>query len=43
MAEKLQITIIGLGLVGASAGLALRRYPDKVRVIGHFRPTRISP
>jgi prephenate dehydrogenase len=35
MAEKLQITIIGLGLVGASAGLALRRYPEKVRVIGH--------
>lgn len=35
MAEKLQITIIGLGLVGASVGLALRRYPDKVRVIGH--------
>ncbi len=35
MAEKLQISIIGLGLVGASAGLALRRYPDKVRVVGH--------
>jgi prephenate dehydrogenase len=37
MADKLQIAIIGLGLVGASAGLALRRYPDKVRIIGHDR------
>jgi prephenate dehydrogenase len=35
MAEKLQITIVGLGLIGTSAGLALRRYPDRVRVIGH--------
>jgi prephenate dehydrogenase len=37
MANKLQITIIGLGLIGASAGLALRRYQDKVQVVGHDR------
>ena len=35
MAEKLQITIIGLGMIGASAGLALRRYQEKVLVVGH--------
>jgi prephenate dehydrogenase len=37
MPDKLQITIVGLGLVGASAGLALRRYADKVTVVGHDR------
>ena len=35
MAEKFTITIIGLGLIGASAGLALRRYQDKVTIVGH--------
>jgi prephenate dehydrogenase len=35
MSEKLQVAIVGLGLVGASAGLALRRYQDRVTVIGH--------
>ncbi len=35
MAEKMQITIIGLGMIGASAGLALRRYQDKVLLVGH--------
>jgi prephenate dehydrogenase len=37
MPEKLKITIVGLGLIGASAGLALRRYADRVTVIGHDR------
>lgn len=37
MTEKLNIAIIGLGLIGTSAGLALRRYQDKVTVIGHDR------
>ncbi|MCX6032290.1 MAG: prephenate dehydrogenase/arogenate dehydrogenase family protein [Chloroflexi bacterium] len=37
MPDKLQITIVGLGLVGTSAGLALRRYADKVTVVGHDR------
>jgi prephenate dehydrogenase len=35
MAEKLHVAIVGLGLIGASAGLALRRYQDKVTVVGH--------
>lgn len=37
MTDKLQVTIVGLGLIGASAGLALRRYQDKVTVVGHDR------
>jgi prephenate dehydrogenase len=40
MAEKLQITILGLGLVGSSAGLALRRYADKVSVVGHDKDSK---
>ena len=35
MPDKLQVTIVGLGLIGRSAGLALRRYADKVTVVGH--------
>ena len=35
MAEKLHVAIVGLGLVGQSIGLALRRYPEKVTVVGH--------
>jgi prephenate dehydrogenase len=35
MADKLHIAIVGLGLVGQSIGLALRRYPEKVTVVGH--------
>lgn len=35
MPDKLQVTIIGLGLIGASAGLALRRHADRVFVVGH--------
>jgi prephenate dehydrogenase len=36
MAEnKLQITIVGLGMIGASAGLALRRFQEKVTIVGH--------
>ncbi len=37
MTDKLQVTIVGLGLIGTSAGLALRRYQDKVTVVGHDR------
>ncbi len=35
MADKFTITIVGLGLIGASAGLALHRYQDKVTIVGH--------
>lgn len=35
MPDKLQVTIVGLGLLGRSAGLALHRYADRVLVIGH--------
>ena len=35
MPDKLQVSIIGLGLIGASAGLALRRHTDRVTVVGH--------
>ncbi|MGE5602220.1 MAG: prephenate dehydrogenase [Nitrososphaerales archaeon] len=35
MPDKLNVAIVGLGLIGASAGLALRNYQDKVSVIGH--------
>lgn len=35
MAEKLQVSIVGLGLLGISAGMALRRYEERVRVTGH--------
>jgi prephenate dehydrogenase len=42
MAEKMNITIVGLGLIGASAGLALRRYADRVTVIGHDRDTGLA-
>lgn len=37
MSDKMQITIVGLGTIGASAGLALRRYQDKLTVVGHDR------
>lgn len=33
--DKLQVGIVGLGLIGTSAGLALHRYQDKVIVTGH--------
>jgi prephenate dehydrogenase len=42
MAEKLQVAIVGLGLVGASAGLALRRFQDRVYVIGHDRSPEVA-
>jgi prephenate dehydrogenase len=42
MAEKLQITIVGLGLIGASAGLALRRYADKVSIVGHDKDSKLA-
>jgi prephenate dehydrogenase len=35
MSEKLQVAIVGLGLIGTSAGLALHRFQEKVTVIGH--------
>ncbi len=40
--NKIQVTIIGLGLIGASAGLALRRYPDRVVVVGNDRSRDIT-
>jgi prephenate dehydrogenase len=40
--EKTQVTIVGLGLVGASAGLALRRYTDRVVIVGHDKDTGIA-
>jgi prephenate dehydrogenase len=42
MADKLQITIVGLGLIGASAGLALRRYQEKVYVVGHDKNSSLA-
>jgi prephenate dehydrogenase len=42
MAEKLHITIVGLGLIGSSAGLALRRYADKVTVVGHDKDSKLA-
>lgn len=42
MTDKMQITIIGLGLIGASAGLALRRYADRVTVVGHDRDPSVA-
>lgn len=42
MGEKLKIAIVGLGLIGTSAGLALRRYQDKVTVIGHDRDPGVA-
>lgn len=37
MSEKLQVAIVGLGLIGASAGLALHKFQEKVTVVGHDR------
>lgn len=37
MADKIQVTIIGLDLLGASAGMALRRHAERVVVVGHDR------
>jgi prephenate dehydrogenase len=42
MAEKLQVSIVGLGLIGVSAGLALHRYQDKLTVVGHDRSPELS-
>lgn len=42
MPDKLQIAIVGLGLIGTSAGLALRRFQDKVTVVGHDRDSEAS-
>lgn len=42
MADKLHVAIVGLGLVGQSIGLALRRYPDKVTVVGHDPSPELS-
>ena len=35
MPDKLQVSIVGLGLIGRSAGLALRRLAERVAVVGH--------
>lgn len=35
MPDKLHVAIVGLGLIGTSAGLALHKYQEKVTVVGH--------
>jgi prephenate dehydrogenase len=42
MTEKLQITIVGLDLIGSSAGLALRRYADKLSIVGHDKDSKLA-
>lgn len=42
MPDKLQVTIVGLGLIGTSAGLALRRYADRVYIVGHDPNTGLA-
>lgn len=38
----IQITILGLGQIGASAGLALGKYPDKILRVGHDKDHSVS-
>ena len=42
MPDKLQVGIVGLGLVGASAGLALHKFQEKVTVVGHDRRPEVA-
>jgi prephenate dehydrogenase len=42
MTEKLHVAVVGLGLIGQSIGLALRRYPEKVTVVGHDPSPELS-
>lgn len=35
MPDKLHVAIVGLGIIGTSAGLALHKYAEKVTVVGH--------
>jgi prephenate dehydrogenase len=42
MSDKLQVAIVGLGLIGTSAGLALRRFQDRVTVVGHDRNPEVA-
>lgn len=42
MTEKLQVAIVGLGLVGRSAGLALHRFQEKLTVVGHDRSPDVA-
>ncbi len=42
MPDKLQVAIVGLGLVGASAGLALHKFQEKVTVVGHDRRPEVA-
>ena len=42
MPEKLQVAIVGLGLIGASAGLALHQYQEKLTVVGHDPSPELS-
>ncbi len=37
-----QITIVGLGQIGASAGLALAAYKDQVATVGHDKSPQIA-
>lgn len=42
MSDKLQVAIVGLGLVGTSAGLALHKFQERVTVIGHDRRPELA-
>ena len=42
MTDKLHVAVVGLGLIGTSVGLALRRYPEKVTVVGHDPSPELS-
>ncbi len=42
MPDKLHVAIVGLGIIGTSAGLALHKYAEKVTVVGHDPSPEIS-
>lgn len=42
MPDKIQVSIVGLGALGASAGLALRRLEERVTVVGHDRTPDVA-
>ena len=42
MVSKFQITIVGLGVVGTSVGLAIKRVTDDVTIVGHDKEHTIA-
>jgi prephenate dehydrogenase len=42
MPEKLQVSIVGLGPIGTSAGLALKQYVERVSVVGHDKDSKLA-